>query len=52
MVLLVAPTGVGKTQVALDLLEWEYLNHFDYIVILCPTIRHEKNMQKLKVVLD
>ena len=38
--LFVAPTGVGKTQLALDLLEREYLNHFDSIVIFCPTLRY------------
>ena len=28
MVLFVAPTGVGKTHLALDLLKQEYFNHF------------------------
>ena len=40
--LFVAPTGVGKTHLALDLLEREYLSHFDFIVILCPTLRYNK----------
>ena len=35
--LFVAPTGVGKTHLALNLLESEYFNHFDFIVIICPT---------------
>ena len=35
--LFVAPTGVGKTHLALSLLETEYINHFDFIVIFCPT---------------
>ena len=38
--LLVAPTGVGKTHLALSLLETEYRNHFDFIVIICPTLRY------------
>ena len=38
--LFVAPTGVGKTQLALNLLENEYRNHFDFIVIICPTLRY------------
>ena len=38
--LFVAPTGVGKTQLALSLLETEYRNHFDFIVIICPTLRY------------
>ena len=38
--LLVAPTGVGKTHLALSLLETEYRNHFNFIVIICPTLRY------------
>ena len=38
--LFVAPTGVGKTHLALNLLETEYRNHFDFIVIICPTLRY------------
>ena len=37
--LFVAPTGVGKTHLALSLLETEHRNHFDFIVIICPTLR-------------
>ena len=38
--LFVAPTGVGKTHLALNLLESEYRNHFDFIIIICPTLAH------------
>ena len=38
--LFVAPTGVKKTHLALSLLEIEYRNHFDFIVIICPTLRY------------
>ena len=38
--LFLAPTGVGKTHLALSLLETEYRNHFDFIVIICPTLRY------------
>ena len=38
--LFLAPTGVGKTHLALSLLENEYRNHFDFIVIICPTLRY------------
>ena len=38
--LFVALTGVGKTHLALTLLENEYRNHFDFIVIICPTLRY------------
>ena len=34
--LFVAPTGVGKAHLALDLLEREYFNHFNFIVIIAP----------------
>ena len=40
--LFVAPTGVGKTHLALNLLESEYRNHFDFIVIICPTLQHNE----------
>ena len=38
--LFVAPTRVGKTHLALSLLETEYRNHFDFIVIISPTLRY------------
>ena len=38
--LFVAPIGVGKTHLALSLIENEYRNHFDFIVIICPTLRY------------
>ena len=37
--LFIAPTGVGKTHLALSLLETKYRDHFDFIVIICPTLR-------------
>ena len=38
--LFVAQTGVGKMHLALNLLENEYRNHFNFIVIICPTLVH------------
>ena len=38
--LFVARTGVWKTLLALNLLESEYRNHFDFTVIICPTLRY------------
>ena len=38
--LFIAPTRVGKTHLALSLLETEYRNHFDFIVIICRTLRY------------
>ena len=40
--LFVAPTRVQKTQLALNLLESEYFNHFDFIVMICPTLKHNE----------
>ena len=39
--LFIAPTGVQKAHLALSLLETEYRNHFDFIVIICPTLRYK-----------
>ena len=40
--LFIAPTGVGKTHLALSLLENEYRHHFDFTVIICPTLAHNE----------
>ena len=40
--LFVSPTGVGKTHLVLSLLETEYRNDFDLIVIICPTLAHNE----------
>ena len=34
--------NVGKTEYLLRILETEYKNHFEFIVILCPTILDNK----------
>ena len=41
--LFIAPTGVRKTH--LNLLESEYRNHFDLIVIICPTLRYNSTLK-------
>ena len=46
--LFVALTGVGKTHLALDLFESEYKNHFDFIVIICPTLKHNETYRSRK----
>ena len=38
--LFIAPTGVGKMYLALSLQENEKRNHFNFIVIICPTLRY------------
>ena len=46
--LFLAPTGVGKTHLALNLLESEYFNHFDFIVKICPTLKHTERYSSRK----
>ena len=43
-----APTGFGKTHLALDMLEREYINYFDFVVILFPTLKHNKMYRRQK----
>ena len=40
--LFIAPNIVGKTHLALNLLESEYFNHFYFIIIICPTLAHNQ----------
>ena len=40
--LFIAPTGVGKTHLALNLLATEYRHHFNFTVIICPTLAHNE----------
>ena len=35
--------NVGKTEYLLSTLETEYKNHFEFIVIMCPTILNNNN---------
>ena len=46
--LFVAPMGVGKTHLALSLLETEYRNHFDFMAIICPTLRYNSTYKNRK----
>ena len=39
---IVGQTGCGKTVFILDLLEGPYREFFQHIVVLCPTVRHNK----------
>ena len=34
--------GCGKTHLVLDLIEKEYNKHFDYVIIICPTLQWNK----------
>ena len=35
-------TKCGKTHLVFKLIEKEYNNHFDYIIIICPTLQWNK----------
>ena len=45
-------TVCGKPEFWLRLLETEYKNHFEFIVILCPTISDNKTYLSGKWILD
>ena len=47
-VLFVAPTEERKTHLALDLLEKEYLNHFDFVIIFRTTLRYNSTYKSRK----
>ena len=46
--LFVAVIEVGKTHLALDLLERGYFSHCDFVNILCPTLRHNETHHQWK----
>ena len=46
--LFVAPTGVGETHLALNLLKKEYKNYFDFIIIICPMLKHNETYRSRK----
>ena len=46
--LFVGPTGVGKTHLALNLLESEYRHHLDFIIIICRTLKHNEKYKSRK----
>ena len=48
----VGVTACGKTEFLLQLLETVYNNHFEFIVILCPTILDNKTYLSRKWIFD
>ena len=48
----VSVTACGKTKFLLRLLETKYKNHFEFIVILCPTILDNKTDLSRKWILN
>ena len=45
-------TACGKIEFLLPMLETVYKNHFEFIVILCPTISDNKTYLSRKWILD
>ena len=37
----IVQTGCSKTDLVLELIEKEYKKYFDYVVIICPTLRED-----------
>ena len=48
----VGSTNIGKSEYLMRLIETEYKNHFEFIVILCPTILDKKTYLSRKWILD
>ena len=42
------PLFVGKTHLALDLLEKKYKNYFNFIIIICPMLKHNSTYRSRK----
>ena len=45
----IGQTGCGKTHLVLELIEKEHNKHFDYIIIICPTLRENNKAYHDKV---
>jgi hypothetical protein len=45
-------TGCGKTHFLLDLLQSDYKNKFDYIIIVCPTFEYNKTYDRKFILSD
>ena len=44
----ISQTGCGKTHFVLELIEKEYKKHFDYIIIICQTLRENNSIYHAK----
>ena len=50
--IIVGMTGRGKTWYLLKMLENEYMKHFDYIILICPTLSRNKTYQEWRYMGD
>ena len=44
----IGQTGSRKTHLVLELIENQYNKHFDYILIICPTLRENNKTYHAK----
>ena len=44
----IGQTGSGKTHLVLELTEKEYNKHFEYIIIICPTLQENNKTYHTK----
>ena len=44
----IGQTRCGKTHLVLELIEKEYKKHFDYVIIICPTLRENNKTHHAK----
>ena len=51
-IIIAGMTNCGKTSYLLNMLENEYKNHFDYIILICPTFSWNKTYQEWKYIND
>ena len=47
-VMFVGATNFGKTEYLLRILETEHKNHFEFIIIMCPTILDNIHVSRIK----
>ena len=47
-IIFIGQMGCGKTHLALHLIEKEYNKHFDYVVIICPTLQENNKTYHAK----
>ena len=50
--IIVGITACGKTRYLLEMLEREYMKHFDYVILLCPTFEWNKTYHEWNYVND
>ena len=50
--LIVGMSACGKSKYLLDMLQKDYVNYFDYIVLICPAFDYNKTYQNWRYIND